>query len=66
MAKPATRPYWLHSGTETCHACTHVYVLETGVHCVGCDHGVCMHCVIVEKVTSEAWCPECHSSQEEE
>ncbi|HEX6135602.1 MAG TPA: hypothetical protein VFZ24_16640 [Longimicrobiales bacterium] len=42
------------------------YVLETGVRCVACDRCLCMHCVVVERVTRETWCPECHAAEREE
>ena len=63
MAK--RHPWWLTGGTETCHACTHLYTYETGLHCVACDRGLCVHCVVIERVTREPWCPGCYESERE-
>lgn len=54
------KPYWLDTGTEICHGCTHSYVYQMELRCVGCDRGVCEQCVVIEHVTRETWCAECH------
>ena len=46
-------PWWLGGGTETCHACTHLYACETGFYCAACDRGLCVHCVVIERSTRE-------------
>lgn len=60
------RPYWLDTGTETCHGCTHAYVYQMEIRCVGCDRGVCEQCVVIESVTRETWCAGCHAAAAEE
>jgi hypothetical protein len=66
MKKPAARPWWVDGGTETCHACTHRYVYQVELRCTGCDRGLCAHCAVIERVTREAWCPECSIERGEE
>lgn len=66
MGERSDRPYWLGAGTETCGACTHVYVYEMEYRCVACDRGVCCHCVRVHAATAEVRCPECEAAEREE
>lgn len=65
MAKATNTPWWLDDGSETCHACTHRYVYEIEVRCVGCDRGLCSHCAVIESVTREPWCAECLAERED-
>lgn len=58
-------PWWLVGGTETCHACSHLYSYEARLHCVACDRAVCVHCVLIESVTLEPWCPGCFENERE-
>lgn len=57
MSKPSR--YWHGPGTETCHHCTHTYVLQMEYRCTGCDRGVCEQCALVVRETSEVFCREC-------
>lgn len=63
MAKRAPTPWWLSAGTESCHVCTHSYIHEIGIYCVECDRGVCIHCMVVEMMTREPYCPVCYASE---
>lgn len=58
-------PWWLGGGTETCHACSHNYSYEVGLHCVACDRRVCVHCVLIEVVSREPWCQGCFENERE-
>lgn len=58
-------PWWLSDGTETCHVCTHRYSYAAGLRCVACDRGVCVHCVLIEVITREPWCPGCLENERE-
>jgi hypothetical protein len=55
------RPYWLDRGTETCSACTHLYVHAMEYRCVACDRGVCCHCVRISVVGGDVLCPACET-----
>lgn len=59
------RPYWLTEGTETCSGCTHTYHYEVERRCVGCDRGVCEHCMVKVRETHEVFCPECAQEAED-
>jgi hypothetical protein len=65
MATQPDRPYWLEDGTESCSACTHLYVYEMEYRCVACDRGVCCHCVRVSVTTGEVLCEACEAEAEE-
>jgi hypothetical protein len=66
MSTSARPPWWLDGGTESCEACTHVYVYEMEFRCVACDGGVCCHCVRIDIDTREALCPACAAAAREE
>jgi hypothetical protein len=55
---------WLQYGTESCHCCSHAYVYELELRCVGCDRGVCEQCALIERATAEAWCAACRDEQQ--
>jgi len=59
-------PYWLAGGSERCDLCTHAHVLEMQVRCVGCDRGVCDHCVVRVRETEEVFCFDCRPRGAEE
>ena len=49
--------WWLESGRESCSACGHTYVYETGYHCDACDGGLCSICI--EETVSIIFCAQC-------
>ncbi len=59
------RPYWLGGGTQTCCACEHVFVLEVGFHCGGCDRPLCGECALLDAATGEVLCLACREADDE-
>jgi hypothetical protein len=62
----ARTPHWLSEGTDRCHACAHAHAYELTVRCVACDRATCLHCIVIERTTGEAWCPACRDAEDED